>query len=98
MILLNIISLGIGQWLHSKHIYWMPECGATILVGFFAGWWVSTHLPPDVRVRAVEACARQCMSSCSGRFTSASHEGAFRAFFRRSVARSLTWHDFCVPI
>jgi sodium/hydrogen exchanger 8 len=48
MILLNIVSLGIGQWLHSKHIYWLPECGATILVGFFAGWWVSKHLPPDV--------------------------------------------------
>ena len=48
MIVLNIISLAIGQWLHSKHIFWLPECGATILVGFFAGWWVSTHLPPDV--------------------------------------------------
>lgn len=48
MILLNIVSLGIGQWLHRKHIYWMPECGATIIVGFFAGWYVGTHLPPDV--------------------------------------------------
>ncbi len=48
MILLNIISLGIGQWLHSKHIYWLPECGATIIVGFFAGWIVSSMLPPDV--------------------------------------------------
>lgn len=48
MIGLNIISLGIGQWMHSKHIYWLPECGATILVGFFAGWFVSTHLPPNV--------------------------------------------------
>ena len=48
MIGLNIISLAIGQWLHSKHIYWLPECGATIIVGFFAGWFVSDHLPPDV--------------------------------------------------
>ena len=48
MIGLNILSLAIGQWLHSKHIFWLPECGATILVGFFAGWWVSAHLPPDV--------------------------------------------------
>ena len=48
MILLNIVSLGIGQWLHSKHIYWIPECGATIIVGFFAGWFVSDHLPPNV--------------------------------------------------
>ena len=38
----------IGQWLHSKHIYWLPECGATIIVGFFAGWIVSSMLPPDV--------------------------------------------------
>ena len=48
MIILNVISLGIGQWLHSKHIFWLPECGATILVGFFAGWLVSLNLPPDV--------------------------------------------------
>ena len=48
MIMLNIVSLGIGQWLHAKHIYWLPECGATILVGFFAGWYVSQHLPPDI--------------------------------------------------
>jgi len=24
----------------------LPECGATIIVGFFAGYYVSTHLPP----------------------------------------------------
>ena len=48
MISLNIVSLMIGQWLHAKHIYWLPECGATILVGFFAGWYASTHMPPNV--------------------------------------------------
>jgi len=48
MVMLNIISLGLGQWLHSKHIYWIPECGVTIIVGFLAGKWVGSHLPPDV--------------------------------------------------
>jgi len=48
MVGLNIVSLAVGQWLHSKHIYWLPECGFTIIVGFMAGWWVGTHMPPDV--------------------------------------------------
>ena len=51
MIMLNVISLAVGQWLHSKHIYWLPECGATIIIGFFAGWVVSATLPPNVERR-----------------------------------------------
>ncbi len=47
-VMLNIISLGIGQWLHSRHIYWLPECGATIIVGFVAGYIVSLNLPADM--------------------------------------------------
>ena len=47
-VMLNVISLGIGQWLHSRHIYWLPECGATIIVGFIAGYVVSLNLPPDI--------------------------------------------------
>jgi len=48
MISLNIVSLAIGQWLHSKHILWLPECGVTIIVGFIAGIVVGKTLPPDV--------------------------------------------------
>lgn len=48
MICLNIVSLSIGQFLHSKHILWLPECGVTIIVGFAAGIAVGKILPPDV--------------------------------------------------
>ena len=33
-LLMFTIALAIGQWLHHKHIYWLPESAATILVGF----------------------------------------------------------------
>ena len=37
MIFLNILSLGIGQWLHSKHVYWLPEWSAAFLTGWACG-------------------------------------------------------------
>jgi len=46
--LLNVLSLGAGQWLHSKHIYWLPECGMTILIGFIVGLIIKTELPPEM--------------------------------------------------
>lgn len=48
ILVLNVVSLAIGQWLHTRHLYWLPECGATILVGVCAGIAGSLLLPPDV--------------------------------------------------
>jgi len=45
---LNVVSLGAGQWLHSKHIYWLPECGMTILIGFIVGLIIKSWLPKEM--------------------------------------------------
>ena len=48
---LNVVSLGIGQWLHAKHIMWMPECGATIILGFVVGMLIRGSIPPALMVQ-----------------------------------------------
>ena len=45
MLVLVAVSLGVGDMLHIKHIHWLPESGATILVGFLFGG-VSHFLQP----------------------------------------------------
>ena len=37
LMLLIVVSLGIGQFLHKRKIYALPGCGATIIVGVLAG-------------------------------------------------------------
>ncbi len=45
---LNVISLCIGQWLHSRHILWLPECGMTIIIGFVVGMLIRGMIPPEL--------------------------------------------------
>lgn len=37
LIILVCMSLLVGQALHAAHVYWLPESGATILIGFLFG-------------------------------------------------------------
>ena len=37
VLLLVICAMAAGQYLHIKHVFWLPECGATILIGVAAG-------------------------------------------------------------
>jgi len=37
VILLLVVAYVIGQWLHANHVHWLPESGATILVGLLFG-------------------------------------------------------------
>ena len=37
ILVLFSVALAIGQWLHHRHIYWLPESAATILVGLVFG-------------------------------------------------------------
>lgn len=41
ILVLFSVALAIGQWLHHRHIYWLPESGTTIIVGFVAGLLIS---------------------------------------------------------
>lgn len=38
LLLAFTLAITIGQWLHRKHIYWLPESGSTIVVGFIVRW------------------------------------------------------------
>jgi sodium/hydrogen exchanger 8 len=48
LIVLLLLSLAIGQWLHSKHIYYIPESGVTIIIGFVSGYFVSAWFGTDI--------------------------------------------------
>jgi len=47
LIVLLLLSLAIGQWLHSKHIYYIPESGVTFISGFVSGYFVSAWFGTD---------------------------------------------------
>jgi len=48
LVMLLALSLVVGALLHHHHIYWMPESGATILIGFFFGLMVRM-VDPDTQ-------------------------------------------------
>jgi len=37
ILIMFVLALSVGQWLHHRHIYWLPESAATILIGLLFG-------------------------------------------------------------
>ena len=47
LLLLIVLSFAVGNWLHSRKITWLPESGATILIGVCFGLMVSYVSPEE---------------------------------------------------